>query len=166
MVQPVLNSLFDMVMLTDETGLLTGEEKIRVLGVAVAQQRETQRARQLEFLQMTANPIDMSIIGPKGRAKVLKAVSTEIGLPGADIVPTDEEMEQKEKQQQVMAAMQAQQGGQPGSPPGAPPGPPGAAPPGAPPGPPGAAPPGAPQKAGASTGGPRQNLVNQGGPTH
>ena len=164
-VQPVLNSLFDMVMLTDETGLLTGEEKIRVLGVAVAQQRETQRARQLEFLQMTANPIDMSIIGPKGRAKVLKAVSTEIGLPGADIVPTDEEMEQKEKQQQVMAAMQAQQGGgQPGSPPGAPPQ--GGAPPGAPPGPPGAAPPGAPQKAGASTGGPRQNLVNQGGPTH
>jgi len=163
-VQPVLNGLFDMVMLTDQTGLLTGEEKIRVLGVAVAQQRETQRARQLEFLQMTANPIDMSIIGPKGRAKVLKAVSTEIGLPGAEIVPTDEEMDQKEKQQQVMAAMQGQQG-QPGSPPGAPPQP--GAPPGAgPPGPPGAAPPGAPPQAGSSAGGPRQNLVNQGGPTH
>ena len=171
-IQPVINSLFDMVMLTDDTGLLTGEEKIRVLGVAVAQQRETQRARQLEFLQMTANPIDMSIIGPKGRAKVLRGVSTEIGLPGADIVPSDEEMEQKEKQQQVMAAMQGQGGGQPGSPPGAPPqgGPPGAAPPGAPPGahppgPPGAAPPGAPPSAGSSAGGPRQNLVNQGGPT-
>ena len=171
-IQPVINSLFDMVMLTDDTGLLTGEEKIRVLGVAVAQQRETQRARQLEFLQMTANPIDMSIIGPKGRAKVLRGVSTEIGLPGADIVPSDEEMDQKEKQQQVMAAMQGQGGGQPGSPPGAPPqgGPPGAAPPGAPPGahppgPPGAAPPGAPPSAGSSAGGPRQNLVNQGGPT-
>ena len=66
-IEPVLSDLFDMVMLTDDTGLLTGEEKIRVLGVAVAQQRETQRARQLEFLQMTANPIDMGIIGPKGR---------------------------------------------------------------------------------------------------
>ena len=170
-IDPVLSNLFDMVMLTDDTGLLTGEEKIRVMGVAVAQQRETQRARQLEFLQMTANPIDMSIIGPKGRAKVLRGVSTEIGLPGADIVPTDEEMDQKEKQQQVMQAMQGQQGGgPPGSPPGAP-GPgaaphPGMPPGGAPPGPPGAAPPGAPPQAGSSAGGPRQNLVNQGGPTH
>ena len=167
-IDPVLNNLLDMVMLTDETGLLSGEEKIRVLGVAVAQQRETQRARQLEFLQMTANPIDMSIIGPKGRAQVLRSVSTEIGLPGENIVPSDEEMEQKEKQQQAMAAIQAQMGGggQPGSPPGAPPqqGAPG--PQGGPPGAHAGAPPGAPQSPGSSAGGPRQNLVNQGGPTH
>ena len=177
-IDPVLTNLFDMVMLTDDTGLLTGEEKIRVLGVAVAQQRETQRARQLEFLQMTANPIDMGIIGPKGRAKVLRNVSTEIGLPGEEIVPTDEEMDAKEKQQEAMQQMQAQQGGgggQPGSPPGAPPqhgGPPGpqgpqGAAPGPQGGPPGAhagAPPGAPQSPGSSAGGPRINLVNQGGP--
>jgi hypothetical protein len=185
-IEPILNSLFDMVMLTDDTGLLTGEEKIRVLGVAVAQQRETQRARQLEALQITANPIDMSIIGPKGRAKILRNVFTEIGMPGEDIVPSDDEMDAKEKQQQAMAAMQAQGGGQPGSPPGAPgpgqpptgaPHPPGGAPP---PGGPGApqqpqvptrggqpqgAPPGAPQTPGSSAGGPRMNLVNQGGPT-
>ena len=74
-IDPVINALLDMVMLTDQTGLLTGEEKVRVLGVQVAQQRETQRARQLEFLQITANPIDMGIIGPKGRAQVLRSVS-------------------------------------------------------------------------------------------
>ena len=60
-IEPILSLFFDMVMLTDDTGFLTGEEKIRVLGVAVAQQRETQRARQLEFLQITANPIDMRL---------------------------------------------------------------------------------------------------------
>ena len=112
-IEPILNSLFDMVMLTDDTGLLTGEEKIRVLGVAVAQQRETQRARQLEFLQITGNPIDMSIIGPKGRAKILRNVATEIGMPGEDIVPTDDEMDAKEKQQQQMQQAMAAQG-QPG----------------------------------------------------
>jgi hypothetical protein len=179
-VEPILNSLFDMVMLTDDTGLLTGEEKIRVLGVKVAQQRETQRARQLEFLQITGNPIDMSIIGPKGRAKILRNVATEIGMPGEDIVPTDDEMEQKEKQQQVMQQMAAQgaAGGPPGGggappagPHGAPPGgQPGGAPPQQPQVPPRAgalpgAPPGAPQSAGSSAGGPRMNLVNQGGPT-
>ena len=181
-IEPILNSLFDMVMLTDDTGLLTGEEKIRVLGVAVAQQRETQRARQLEFLQITGNPIDMSIIGPKGRAKILRNVATEIGMPGEDIVPTDDEMDAKEKQQQQMQqamAAQGQPGGGPSSPSpagphGAPPGgQPGGAPPGAPQQPqvpprggqPQGAPPGAPQTPGSSAGGPRMNLVNQGGPT-
>jgi hypothetical protein len=167
-IEPILNSLFDMVMLTDDTGLLTGEEKIRVLGVAVAQQRETQRARQLEFLQITANPIDMSIIGPKGRAQVLRSVATEIGLPGENVVPSEDQMDQKDKQQQAMQAMQmqqAQQGGGQGGPPAA--GPPGGPPkPGAPPGmPPGAGPPqGAPPGAPGAGAGPRTNLVNQGGP--
>ncbi len=178
-IDPVINALLDMVMLTDQTGLLTGEEKVRVLGVQVAQQRETQRARQLEFLQLTANPIDMGIIGAKGRAQVLRSVATEIGLPGENIVPSDEVMDAKEKAQQ---AMQMQQppgapppGGHPGAPIGGPPGhpiPPGqggpsqAAPNTQAPGPAqiaqGHAPPGAPGAGGQ----PRMNLVNQGGPTH
>jgi hypothetical protein len=174
-IEPVINGLLDMVMLTDQTGLLTGEEKIRVLGVAVAQQRETQRARQLEFLQITANPIDMGIIGPKGRAQVLRSVATEIGMPGENIVPSDTEMDQKDKQQQAMQAMQMQQG-QPGQgpvagPPGGsgPPSPGGAqgGPGGPPPSPSGPPTPqaGPPQAKPAGSAGLRTNLVNQGGPT-
>ena len=175
-IDPVINALLDMVMLTDQTGLLTGEEKVRVLGVQVAQQRETQRARQLEFLQLTANPIDMGIIGPKGRAQVLRSVATEIGLPGENIVPTDEVMDQKEKAQQAMAMQQPPGAGPPGAPiagphmgPPIPPGqggPPQTAPNTQAPGPAqiaqGHAPPGAPGAGGQ----PRMNLVNQGGPTH
>ena len=177
-IEPVINALFDMVMMTDQTGLLTGEEKVRVLGVQVAQQRETQRARQLEFLQLTANPIDMAIIGPKGRAQVLRNVATEIGLPGENIVPSEADLD---KQQQQAAAAAGAQGGPPqgtaghasiGAPPSGPPVPPGqGGPPQTPPnvGAPGpaqmaqgSAPPGAPGAGGQ----PRTNLVNQGGPTH
>ena len=175
---PVINGLVDMVMLTDETGLLTGEEKVRVLGVQVAQQRETQRARQLEFLQLTANPIDQQIIGPKGRAYILRNVATEIGLPGENIVPSEQEMEEKEKQAQALAAQQQMvghamgpggppPGGAPpsaGGPPGRPPsggGPGGGGPPAQPPGPQGA-PQGAAQSAQGVTRdqGPRTNTVN------
>ena len=175
-IDPVINGLLDMVMLTDQTGLLTGEEKVRVLGVQVAQQRETQRARQLEFLQLTANPIDMGIIKAKGRAQVLRSVATEIGLPGENIVPSDEELDQEQKQQQA-----AQMAGPPGAPQGSPQGPGGhpggppvppaqGGPPGLPPGPPqpgpaqqaqGSAPP-APSPTGEIS--PRTNLVNRGGP--
>lgn len=108
--EPLLSALFDMVMLTDQTGLLNGDEKVRVLGVSVAVQKETQRARQLEFLQITANPIDAQIVGPKGRAAILRNVATTIGMNGEEIVPSEEKLEAQEKQAQMLAM----QGGIPG----------------------------------------------------
>lgn len=108
--EPALTALYDMVMLTDETGIFTGQEQVRVMGVNVAAQRETQRVRQLEFLQTTANPIDMSIIGPKGRAAVLRSVAQTIGLDGEKIVPSEDDLDKQQQQ----AEMLAQQTGQPG----------------------------------------------------
>ena len=135
-IREVVSELYDMVMLTDQTGMLRGDESIVVLGVNVAMQRETQRQRQLEFLQITANPIDMQITGIKGRASVLRTVADGIGMKGEDIVPPEEEIKAQMEQQ----------------PPGAPPGAPGApGGPGAPPGAPGAVP-GPPQ-------GPQTNVV-------
>jgi hypothetical protein len=136
-IEPAVSELYDMVMLTDQSGMLRGDENIVVLGVNVAMQRETQRQRQLEFLQITANPVDVQITGTRGRASVLRAVADGIGLKGDDIVPPDEE---------IKAQMQA------GPPP------PGGAPGGGGPGAPGGgatpAPPGAPQ-------GPQTNVVGQ-----
>jgi hypothetical protein len=96
----VLGSLLDMLMLTDTSGLLTGQEQVIVKGVNVAVQRETQRSRQLEFLQITGNPIDMSIIGPKGRSEVLRAVANETGLDGDKIVPDQEQIAAQQVQHQ------------------------------------------------------------------
>lgn len=104
---PLLSALYDMVMLTDTSGMLTGEEKVRVLGVSVAVQKETQRARQLEFLQITANPVDSQIVGPKGRAAILRNVATTIGLPGEQIVPSEDELDAQEKMAQAQAQAQA-----------------------------------------------------------
>lgn len=113
--EPSLMQLTDLILLTDTTGLLSGEEKISVQGVTVAMQRETLRQRQLEFLQTTNNPTDMSIIGLKGRADVLRSVSTTIGLQGDNIVPPEQVMEQKQaeadQQQQTGPVMQKIQQG-------------------------------------------------------
>lgn len=102
-IEPALESLFDMVMMTDESGLLTGQEKVEVLGVTVAIQKETQRARQIEFLTTTANPVDMGIIGPKGRASVLRAVANGLGLEGSSIVPTEDDLDEQERQAKAQA---------------------------------------------------------------
>lgn len=119
--EPLLTEMFDMVMMTDNTGLLRGDESIEVKGVSVAIQRETERQRQLEFLQITANPIDMGIMGTDGRAKVLRSISTTVGLEGEEIIPSEEELKAREQQKQQMMLLQqaaaAGQGQEAGAPP-------------------------------------------------
>lgn len=105
--RPSLTGLYDMIMLTDTSGLLTGEEQIRVNGVNVALQKETERQKQLQFLQITANPIDAPIIGETGRARVLRAVAASLGLPD-DVVPDDATIEQQARLRQAVMAAQAQ----------------------------------------------------------
>jgi hypothetical protein len=110
--EPALLQLADLIMLTDTTGLLTGEEKISVQGVDVAIQRETLRQRQIEFLQATMNPTDQKIIGLKGRAAMLRSVSTTIGMTGEEIVPPEDQIDQmvaQEKQQQASGGPAIQQ---------------------------------------------------------
>ena len=107
---PALNNLMDLVLLTDTTGMLDGSETMTPKGVSVAMQKETMRQRQIEFLQVTANPIDMSIMGPKGRAAVLRNVSTTIGMPGEEIVPSADEIAQQQAQAMANADQQGHAG--------------------------------------------------------
>lgn len=120
--KPLLSALYDLIMLTDQSGMLSGQEQIRVRGVNVAIQQETERQKQLQFLQITANPIDAPIVGELGRARVLRSVAAGLGLPD-DVVPDDTTIQAKMQAAQQMqtagAAMQASAGlqqPQPGSP--------------------------------------------------
>ena len=107
--EPALLQLADLIMMTDTTGLLTGEEKISVQGVQVAIQKETIRQRQIEWLQATNNPTDMHIMGIKGRGVVLRAAGANIGLPGEQIVPPDEELDRMDAAQKAQQANPQQQ---------------------------------------------------------
>lgn len=97
-IEPSTLQLVDLILLTDTSGMLTGEEQVTVQGVSVAIQRETQRQRQIEFLQTTNNPTDLKITGLKGRAEILRSVATTIGMSGDDIVPSEDALEKMEKQ--------------------------------------------------------------------
>lgn len=101
--EPALLHLADLIMLTDTTGLLTGEEKLSVIGVNVAVQRETLRQRQIEFATATNNPTDMKIIGMKGRGELLRSIGTTLGMNGEAIVPSQEALER------MAAEMKAQE---------------------------------------------------------
>jgi len=89
-----LERLYEMTMLTQgDQQVLKGDETVVVRGVTVAVQRETDRMRKLEFLQLTANPVDLQIVGPGGRAKILRDVADELGMDGEEIIPSDLEIQ-------------------------------------------------------------------------
>jgi len=94
-IKPLLEDLYTMVMLTDKTGTLRGDEKIVVKGVNVAIQKETDRMRKLEFLQITGNPLDQQIVGLQGRAALLRSLADDLGLPEETIVPSEDELQTK-----------------------------------------------------------------------
>ncbi len=75
-------------------------------GAAAILIKDVAQQRRMQWLAMTANPIDMAIIGNKARAIVLRETAQTLELP-AEAVPTEEEFEQMEQQQQE--AMQQQQ---------------------------------------------------------
>jgi hypothetical protein len=106
--KPLLSALYDLIMLTDKTGMLSGGEQVMVNGVHVSVQKETERQKQLQFLQITANPIDSEVVGPLGRTRLLRAIAKGMGLPD-DIVPDDQTMQEQIKQKQQMQAQQQAQ---------------------------------------------------------
>jgi hypothetical protein len=120
--EPAIRKAYDLILLTSDEQTLTGDEQIRVRGATLAEMQDADRMRLLEFLQMTANPMDMEVLGLPGRATVLREIAKGLGMEGERIVPSDQEMQQRQQMAQMMAQQAQMAGG--GGPPGGGGGPP------------------------------------------
>jgi len=99
---------------SDDPDFKMGDIKIVAKGATSLQVRDTAQIRRNEFLQATANPIDMQILGFKGRAAVLRESARGLDMDVDKVVPSQEMLTQKEKQmmmQQQQQQMLAQQQG-------------------------------------------------------
>ena len=106
LISDALQRLYDIIMIADAGVSLRGDESIVVKGVTAVLAKDTERARQLEFLSLTGNPMDMQITGIEGRAAVLREIAGGLGLPGERVVPTEEELKARQA-----TALEAQQAG-------------------------------------------------------
>lgn len=111
-VEPTLQALYDLLLMTDSLGEMSGDERIVVRGASVVNAREAERSRMLEFLQLTGNPMDMQILGVQGRAKLLREIARHIGIQGVELVPSEEELIAREQQQAQQMAQQGPAGAQ------------------------------------------------------
>jgi hypothetical protein len=76
-------------------------------GAAAILIRESAQQRRLQFLTMTANPIDAPLVGGKYRLALLRETAAAMELPVDEVVPSDEAYEQQQAAQ--AQAMQQQQ---------------------------------------------------------
>ena len=74
-------------------------------GAAAILIRESAQQRRMQFLNMTANPIDQQLVGGKYRLALLRETASAMELPVDEVVPSDDAYEQ----QQAQAAQSAQE---------------------------------------------------------
>jgi len=107
-IAPNIGSAFVNEMLYNPDESIKGDCKAVPRGAAAILIKDSAQQRRIQFLGMTANPIDMQIIGIKGRAAVLREVSNSMELDTDEIVPSEEQLEQQQQQAQAAQAAQAQ----------------------------------------------------------
>ncbi len=126
-IKPLIELLYYYNMRYETDPALKGDVAIRARGVMALVQKETAQVRRNEFLQVTANPIDQQIMGPQGRAYLLREVAKTLDVNADKVVPSIDAIKRQMVLQQgaamgAQAAPQPGGGPQPGASPPAPPG--------------------------------------------
>lgn len=117
--KPIVERQYVYNMRYHEDESIKGDVDIMPRGAINLANKETMNVRRIEFLNATANPIDMEIIGPDGRAAILREVVKGLQMPVDDIIPSREKAAVKgaaaaqQQQQQLPAPTPTQPDGSP-----------------------------------------------------
>jgi len=94
-VKPIVNNQFIFNMRFDPDESIKGDAFCEPRGAVNLAVKETAEVRRIEFLNATANPIDFQIMGPEGRASVLREVSRSLQMPDEEVVPSRTKLQQQ-----------------------------------------------------------------------
>jgi len=113
-IKPIVHRQFVYNMRYDEDESIKGDVEILPRGAINLAVKETVNVRRIEFLNATANEIDMGIVGQEGRAAILREVAKSLQMPVDEIVPSREknnyQSEMRAKLQQEAQAQQVESG--------------------------------------------------------
>jgi len=112
-VAAMVDRLYVHNMMYDPDPAIKGDFKVIARGAMGLVIKEQLQQRRMEFLQSTANPVDLQIVGLGGRAYVLHEVADSLQMDTSRIVPSPDKMAfDQEKQTQFQMATQQMAGGQ------------------------------------------------------
>ncbi len=89
-IKPIVERQYVYNMRYDEDESIKGDLQIMPRGAINLANRETMNVRRIEFLNATANQADMEIMGPDGRAALLREVAKSLQMSTEDIIPSRE----------------------------------------------------------------------------
>jgi hypothetical protein len=116
-VKPIVKRQFIYNMRYDPDESIKGDVEVVAKGAINLAVKETVNVRRIEFLNATANPFDIEIIGKDGRAAILREVAKGLQMSVDDIVPSREKSAYDQQQAAATASAVAQmQQAQPGAP--------------------------------------------------
>ena len=112
----VVHRMFVYNMRYDEDESIKGDAQIIPRGAINLAVKDTVNTRRVEFLQATANEFDMEIIGPDGRAAILREVAKGLQMPEDEVVPSREKaaLNKRAAQNEAQAAIAPPDGGRTG----------------------------------------------------
>jgi hypothetical protein len=105
-VSGIVQRLYLHNMMFDNDVYIKGDFKVVAKGAIGLIHKETLQMRRNEFLMATANPIDSQIVGPEGRAYILREVARGLQMDTEKLVPSADSMQ--EQRIQAMAQQMAQ----------------------------------------------------------
>jgi len=109
-VKPIVVRQFVYNMRYGDDESIKGDVSVVAKGAVNLAVKETVNIRRIEFLNATANPIDLEILGKDGRATILREVAKGLQMPVDDVVPSREKTDyQSRVQARTQAASQQQQ---------------------------------------------------------
>jgi hypothetical protein len=110
---PLLDRLYYYNMRYSEDDDLKGDVKVVARGALSMAVKEAAQVRRNEFLQATANPFDMQIIGMEGRAEVLREAARGLDMNTDKVVPPVAILKERQAQQMMLQQQAMMAGGQP-----------------------------------------------------
>jgi hypothetical protein len=104
---PILEALYNFNMLNSDDETVKGDCQVVARGAVSLMQLESLQLRRNEFLASTANPIDQQIVGPEGRAEILRETAKGLELDTNRVVPSREKLQQMTMQNAAAAQQPA-----------------------------------------------------------
>ena len=89
-VKPIVMRQFVYNMRYDEDESIKGDVQVIAKGAINLAVKETVNIRRIEFLNATANSVDMEILGKDGRAAILREVAKGLQMPVDEVIPSRE----------------------------------------------------------------------------
>ena len=108
-VKPIVMRQFVYNMRYDEDESIKGDVVVMAKGAINLAVKETVNVRRIEFLNATANPVDMEIMGVEGRASILREIAKGLQMPVDEVVPTREKSGYQNRIQAMAQAVASQQ---------------------------------------------------------